>query len=103
MRSRASTSPSPFALSLTLVVLAVVALQFLFAPLSFLVGAQGLPITHGLNALRGAFTGASVADVSTELLLELAVAAGYALVGLAVFTLMDRAARRRGILAGGEE
>ena len=30
-----------FALSLTLVVLAVVALQFLFAPLSFLVGAQG--------------------------------------------------------------
>ncbi len=65
--------------------------------------AQGLPITHGLNALRGAVTGASVADVSTDLLLELAVAAGYALVGLAVFTLMDRAARRRGILAGGEE
>ena len=33
--------PTAFALSLTLVVLAVVALQFLFAPLSFLVGAQG--------------------------------------------------------------
>ena len=33
--------PASFALSLTLVVLAVVALQFLFAPLSFLVGAQG--------------------------------------------------------------
>ena len=33
--------PVAFALSLTLVVLAVVALQFLFAPLSFLVGAQG--------------------------------------------------------------
>ena len=65
--------------------------------------AQGLPITHGLQALRGAFAGASVAQVSSDLLLELAVAAGYAVVGLVVFTLMDRAARRRGILAGGEE
>ena len=33
--------PTPFALSLTLVLLAVVGLQFLFAPLSFLVDAQG--------------------------------------------------------------
>ena len=65
--------------------------------------AQGLPITHGLQALRGAFAGESVAQVSSDLLLELAVAAAYAVVGLAVFTLMDRAARRRGILAGGEE
>ena len=33
--------PASFALSLTLVVLAVVSLQFIFAPLGFLVGAQG--------------------------------------------------------------
>ena len=65
--------------------------------------ANVLPITHGLQALRGAFAGALVAQVSSDLLLELAVAAGYAVVGLVVFTLMDRAARRRGILAGGEE
>ena len=65
--------------------------------------ANGLPITHGLSALRGAFAGESVASVSSDLLLELAVAAAYAAVGLAVFTLIDRAARQRGILAGGEE
>ena len=65
--------------------------------------AQALPITHGLRALRGAFAGDSVAAVSSDLLLELAVAAGYAVLGLVVFTLIDRAARRRGILAGGEE
>ena len=65
--------------------------------------ANVLPITHGLAALRGAFAGESVATVTTDLLLELVVAAAYAVVGLAVFTLMDRAARWRGILAGGEE
>lgn len=65
--------------------------------------ANGLPITHGLKALRGAFAGESVASVSSDLLLELAVAAAYAAVGLAVFILIDRAARQRGILAGGEE
>ncbi len=65
--------------------------------------ANGLPITHGLKALRGAFAGESVASVSSDLLLELAVAATYAVVGLAVFVFIDRAARQRGILAGGEE
>ena len=65
--------------------------------------AQALPITHGLRALRGAFAGDSVAAVSSDLLLELAVAGGYAVLGLVVFVLIDRAARRRGILAGGDE
>ena len=65
--------------------------------------ANGLPITHGLKALRGAFAGESVASVSSDLLLELAVAGCYAVVGLAVFVFIDRAARQRGILAGGEE
>ena len=72
-------------------------------PTALEVVAQGLPITHGLKGLRGAFAGDSVASVAPDLLLELAVAAAYALVGLAVFTLIDRAARQRGILAGGEE
>ncbi len=61
---------------------------------------NALPITHGLDALRGAFVGDSIAEVSSDLLLELVVAAGYAVVGLTVFILVDRAARRRGVLAG---
>lgn len=62
---------------------------------------QFLPVTHGLHALRAAFAGEAINGVGHQLLLELSVAVVYSLVGLAVFMLIDREARRRGVLAGG--
>ena len=55
-----------------------------------------LPITHGLEAARAAFDGASLSGVSGDLLLEAAVGAGYAVVGYALFRVSEGYARRTG-------
>ena len=61
--------------------------------------AQVLPVTHGLPALREGFAGAGVGEVVDSLLLELAIALLYALVGAVMFALLQREALRRGILS----
>ncbi|HEY7465380.1 MAG TPA: hypothetical protein VIB47_01670, partial [Dehalococcoidia bacterium] len=55
-----------------------------------------LPITHGLEAARSAFEGASLSAVSDELALEAAVGAAYAIAGYALFRLSEAYARRSG-------
>lgn len=57
-----------------------------------------LPLTHGLVAFRSAFDGAGPQTQWPFLLMELAVAAGYAILGLAGFYLVERFAKRRGIV-----
>ena len=57
-----------------------------------------LPLTHGLVAFRESFTGASVASVGNDLLLELAVGLAYAVGGFLLFRLVEAAAKRRGLL-----
>ena len=63
--------------------------------------AQALPLTHGLPALREGFAGARVGEVVDSLLLELAIALLYAVVGAVMFALLQREALRRGILSEG--
>ena len=57
-----------------------------------------LPLTHGLAAFRESFTGASVASVGNDLLLELAVGLAYAVVGFALFRIVESLSKRRGLL-----
>ena len=60
--------------------------------------AQVLPISHGFLALKASLTGASFAAVQDELLLEVLVALGYAIVGYAGFRLVEREVKIRGTL-----
>ena len=60
--------------------------------------AQVMPITHGFLALKAALTGASFAAVQGELLRELLVALGYAVIGYVSFRLVEREVKLRGTL-----
>ncbi len=55
-----------------------------------------LPITHGLEAVRAAFDGASLSAVSDDLLLEAAVGIAYAVAGYVLFRTFETYARRSG-------
>jgi ABC-2 type transport system permease protein len=56
--------------------------------------AQGLPVTHGVEAAREAVGGASVAEVSGLLAAEALIGAVYTVVGLVLLRLFEREARR---------
>lgn len=75
---------------------AVIPREELPAPLR-LVG-ELLPMTHGLEALRAAFEGATFAEVDALLVAEAGVAVGYALAGLVIYRWIERRARREGVL-----
>lgn len=60
--------------------------------------ANGIPLTHGLVALRGSFAGKDIGSVGDELLLELIVGLGYAIAGIVVYMLVERDARARATL-----
>ena len=60
--------------------------------------AQVMPITHGFLALKASLTGASFAAVQGELLRELLVALGYAVIGYIGFRLVEREVKVRGTL-----
>jgi ABC-2 type transport system permease protein len=56
--------------------------------------AQGLPVTHGVEAAREAVAGASLAEVADLLAAEALVGLVYAVVGLVMLRLFEREARR---------
>lgn len=56
--------------------------------------AQGLPVTHGVEAARQLVAGASLVDVAPELGAELLVGMAYATVGLFLVRLFETQARR---------
>lgn len=60
--------------------------------------AQLLPMTTGLTAFRGAFTGAGFEHVASALLGELALGLAYAAAGALLFGFFEAASRRRGTL-----
>jgi ABC-2 type transport system permease protein len=80
-------------LALTGVIIPVDSLPAFLRPLS-----QALPFTHGLAAFRSAFAGGSLPSIGNNLLLELAIGAVYAAVGLVMYRWMEQEAKRRGIL-----
>lgn len=57
-----------------------------------------LPLTHGLVAFRAVFEGAATVDVIPSLLGELAVFAGYTLLGLTGSYISETVAKRRGLV-----
>jgi ABC-2 type transport system permease protein len=65
------------------------------APLALL--SQGVPMTHGLEAVRGALAG-DLSGVPGLLVTEALVGAAYALLGLALFRFAETRARRTGKL-----
>ena len=78
----------------------MIALTGAFVPRSELPGLLGeigvvLPVTSALPALRDALS-AGEADIGAALLGELAVAAGYAAVGLLLFSVLERSAKSKG-------
>lgn len=54
----------------------------------------GLPLTHGIKAARRATDGAALGDIGGLLLLELAVGAAYAVVGVVLLRLFEVEGRR---------
>ena len=56
--------------------------------------AQGLPVTHGVEAAREIVAGASLVDVAPTLGAELLVGLAYACVGLFLVRLFETEARR---------
>jgi ABC-2 type transport system permease protein len=56
--------------------------------------AQGLPVTHGVEAAREAVGGATVAEISGLLAAEALIGAVYTVVGLVLLRLFEREARR---------
>jgi ABC-2 type transport system permease protein len=62
------------------------------APLRLM--AQVLPVTHGLAAVRGILAGASPAAALGSVLLELAVSAGWLVLGWLAYSLVVKDARR---------
>lgn len=67
-------------------------------PLIFEAIAHVLPISHGLVALRDSMAGSGFEHVGSNLLIEAAVAVGYALVGYMGFVLVERELKRRGTM-----
>jgi ABC-2 type transport system permease protein len=57
--------------------------------------AQGLPVTHAVEAGRDVVAGASLGSVAGLLATELAIGAAYLLLGLALLRYYERLARRR--------
>jgi ABC-2 type transport system permease protein len=57
-----------------------------------------LPLTHGLVAFRSSFDGASLSAVWPFLLQELAVGAGYTVLGLAAYYAVELIAKRQGLV-----
>jgi ABC-2 type transport system permease protein len=57
-----------------------------------------LPLTHGVEAARAVAAGATVSQVSGQLLTEVALGAGYLILGLAVLHGLERQSRRAGTL-----
>jgi ABC-2 type transport system permease protein len=60
--------------------------------------AEGIPLTHGIDAARQVAAGASIADVRGLLGGELAVAASYLAVGLVLLRVFERSGRSSGSL-----
>jgi ABC-2 type transport system permease protein len=60
--------------------------------------AQGLPVTHGLEAARRIAAGDTIGDVGGLVLAELAIGAAYATVGYALLRYLELEARRRATL-----
>lgn len=58
--------------------------------------ARGLPLTNGLLGIRDAFAGGSLADIASNLGLELAVGAAYGALGFASFLWVEARGRRTG-------
>ena len=59
---------------------------------------QILPVTHGFEAFRDSFAGATVEEVGSSLLLELVVGVSYAVIGYFAFRSLEKAAKRRGTI-----
>jgi ABC-2 type transport system permease protein len=59
-----------------------------------------LPMRHGLEGLREAFSGASLQEVGSEVGLEVAIGFVLAVAGLAAFRYVEVVGRRRGFLEG---
>ena len=57
--------------------------------------AQGLPVTHAVEAGRGAVAGASLGSVAGLLATEIAIGAAYLVLGLALLRHYERVAKRR--------
>lgn len=72
----------------------VIPVDRLPTPLNYV--GQVLPLTHGLGAFRDAFSGASMASAGRSLCWELAVAAGYSIVGYFLFRILEAYAKRTG-------
>jgi ABC-2 type transport system permease protein len=53
-----------------------------------------IPLSHGLQALRGSIAGQGLGAVADELMLELAVGLLFALLGFTLYTSIERQARR---------
>jgi ABC-2 type transport system permease protein len=60
--------------------------------------AQGLPVTHAVEAGREAAAGAALADVAGLLATELAIGAAYLVLGLALLRYYEYVARRQATL-----
>jgi len=67
-------------------------------PLGVQEGLKLLPITNGLAAIREAFTGISLSEISGNILREILTGMVYFAVGYAGFLLFERVAKRRGTL-----
>ena len=59
---------------------------------------QILPLTHGIDAFRSSFAGATVEEVGASLGLELVVGVGYAVIGYFAFRYLEKEARRLGTI-----
>jgi ABC-2 type transport system permease protein len=60
--------------------------------------AKGLPVTHAVDAARRVADGAALSSVSTDLVVELALGAGYLFLGFALLHWFEREGRRLGTL-----
>jgi ABC-2 type transport system permease protein len=60
--------------------------------------AQGLPLTHGIEAARRLAGGAALSDVAGLVAAEAAIGAAYALLGYGLIRALEGLSRRRGTL-----
>jgi ABC-2 type transport system permease protein len=58
--------------------------------------AEVLPVTHGLQALRGAFAGAAMGEIGDELAAEALIGVAYGVAGYFLFRAVEAYARRTG-------
>jgi ABC-2 type transport system permease protein len=73
----------------------IIPLSSLPAPLAAF--SHVLPVTNALPAFRAAFTGSALDSLWPQVAAELAVAAGYVVLGLAGYNFAEYFAKRRGI------